>query len=165
MVFLLQFLYEFLFRLGFRGQAEPGKQIGAAAHRAQDRLLAPPAGYLLVVAGAEDLRHGAAVPDRGAAVLGIFQKAVPVALLRKAFRIGQDPGQEPAHRVAHCHGSDLAAGEHEVAQGELFVHALVDKALVDALVVAADQDEVLIVGGQAAGLGLVAPSYGLRKMP
>ena len=96
-----------------------------------------------MVAGGEDLRDGPAVPDGGAGVLGIFQKAVKVALILKALRVSQNPGHHTAHRVRHRHGGDFAAGEHKVAQRDFLVHALVNKPLVNALVMAADQNQVV----------------------
>ena len=49
---------------------------------------------------------------------------------------------------------DLPAGEHKISQGDLLVYALINKALVDALIVTADQNEMVIVCGQALGVGL-----------
>lgn len=46
---------------------------------------------------------------------------------------------------ARAHGGYLAAGEDKVACGYLLVHALVQEALIHALVVAADQDKMVIL--------------------
>ena len=91
-----------------------------------------------MVAGEQYVRHAAAVPFIGAGILRILQKPSPVGLLGEAFLLGQHARDHAADGVRHGHGGNFAARDDEVAHRELFVHALVDKALVDALVVAAD---------------------------
>ena len=61
-----------------------------------------------------------------------------MGLLGEAFLLGQHAPDHAADGVRHRHGGDLAARDDEIAHRKLFVHTLVDKALVDALVVAAD---------------------------
>ena len=94
------------------------------------------------------------MPLLGAGVLGVLQQAVPVALLLEALRVGEHPGHQPGHRVGHHHGGQLAAGEHEVADGDLLVHTLLNEPLVDALIVPAHQNQVVVIVPQAAGVGL-----------
>ena len=65
-----------------------------------------------------------------------------MALVLETFRVGQNTGNHAAHRVGHRHGGDLPAGEDKIPKGNFFIHTLVDEALVDTLVVAADQDQV-----------------------
>ena len=96
-----------------------------------------------MVAGGENLRDGSAVPDSRPRVLGVFQKAVKMAFILKAFRVGKNPGHHAAHRVRYRHGGNLPAGEDEVAKRNLLVHALVNKPLVDALIVTADQNQIV----------------------
>ena len=95
-----------------------------------------------MVAGGEDLGDGTTVPHSGTGILGILQQTVEMALVLKTLGICQDTGNHAADGVSHCHGSDLAAGEDEVTQGDLLIHALVDKTLVDALVMTADNDDI-----------------------
>ena len=78
-----------------------------------------------------------------------------MAFVLKALRIGKDTGHHAAHRVRHRHGGDLPAGEHKVAQRDLLVAALLNEALVDALVVAADQHQMVVVPQQPSRLVLV----------
>ena len=106
-----------------------------------------------MIAGEEDLRHGSAVPDGGAAVLRVFQHPREVALVLEALRVCQDPGDHAAHGIGDGHGGDLAAGEDEIPDGYFLVYALIDKPLVNALVVAADQDQVVQLA-QADGIRL-----------
>ena len=98
---------------------------------------------------AEDLRHFLPLPGFRAGVLGVLQKTVPMALPHVAGRVRQHAGHQAAHRVRHRHGGDLPAGENKVSQGELLVHTSGDKPLVDSLIMAADQHQVVIVPDQA----------------
>lgn len=77
-----------------------------------------------------------------------------MALLLEALRVGEHPGYQPCHRVGHHHGGQLAAGEHKVADGDLLVYTLLNEPLVDALIVAAHQNQVVVIVPQAAGVGL-----------
>ena len=103
------------------------------------------------MAAEKDLGHPAAVPFLRAGVLGILQKAVPVALVGVAALLRQDAGDHAAQAVRQSHGGYLAAGEDKVACGYLLVHALVQEALIHALVVAADQDKMVILCLQFTG--------------
>ena len=117
-----------------------------------------------MVAGEEDVGDLAAVPLLGPGVLGVLQKAVPMGLLHEALLVRQDAGDHAADGVADGHGRDLAAGEDEVAHRNFLVHALVDEALVDALIVAADQDDVVPLLLQFPGNGLVeGPAAGRHE--
>ena len=107
-----------------------------------------------MVAGEQNIRHAQAVPLGGAAVLGIFQCAGPVALVLKAGRIGQHARHKAADGVRNGHGRDLTAGDDKVADGKLLVNALVDEALVDAFVMPADKNKIVHFC-QTAGIALI----------
>ena len=94
------------------------------------------------------------MPHLGPGVLGVFQKAVPVALVLKTLRVGQHPRHQAAHRVRHRHSGDLPPGEDEVANRDFLIHALVDKPLVHALIVAAYEDQAPLLPGQPPGVRL-----------
>ncbi len=68
-----------------------------------------------------------------------------MALAGVALLVREHAGDEAAHRIRHRHGGDLPAGEHEVAERDLLVHAGLDEALVHALVVPTDQNEMVVV--------------------
>ena len=79
-------------------------------------------------------------------------------LIADGFR--QDAGHQTANGVGDCHGSQFSAGKHKIADGNLLIHALVNKPLVNALIVTADQNQVvqlrqppciLLTEGLAAG--------------
>ena len=78
-----------------------------------------------------------------------------MALVGVAAFLRQNARHHAAQAVCHGHGGNLAAGENEVSHGDLLVHALVQKALVHPLIVAADQDQAVIPGLQLLGHLLV----------
>ena len=96
----------------------------------------------------QHLRHLPAVPYRRAGIVGVFQQAVPVALVDEAAVVRQHPLTEAAHRVHHHQRPQLPAGEYKVADADLLVHDLVQHPLVHPFVVAAEQQQVLPVPGQ-----------------
>ena len=108
-----------------------------------------------MVTGEQDRGYRSSVPDLGAGVLGKLQKAVPVAFVFIAFRVGEYAGDQPAHCISHGHGWNFTTCEHEVSQGDFLVHAFLNKALVNALVVAADQNQPVIVIPQPHGVSLL----------
>src|SRR5437762_12499820 len=63
-------------------------------------------------------------------------------------------GDEPRDRVDDDHRAELTAGEHVVADRDLFVDIALDDALVDALVVATHEHQVR-QGGETGRRGLV----------
>ncbi|MPM86835.1 hypothetical protein SDC9_133927 [bioreactor metagenome] len=85
-----------------------------------------------------------------------------MGFFRKALLVRQDAGHHAAHRVAHRHGGNFPAGEDKVSHGELFVHAFVQKPLVHALIVTADQNQVVVLFLQLFGdrLGEHPPAGG-----
>ena len=72
-----------------------------------------------------------------------------MALAGIALLVRQYAGDEAAHGVGHGHGRDLAAGEHEVAERDFLIHAGFDKALVHALIMAADQHQMIVIPVEA----------------
>ena len=77
-----------------------------------------------------------------------------MGFLLEALGVRQDTGHHAADGVRHGHGGNFTAGEDKIAHADLLVHALVNEALVDALVVAADQNQMVIGLFQLPGYGL-----------
>ena len=90
-------------------------QLRAAQTGALPALFAPPCVDLLVVAAQQNVGYGTAFPDLGAGVLGVFQQAVPIALLLVALLLRQNAGLEAEDAVGHHKTGQLAAGEDIVA--------------------------------------------------
>jgi hypothetical protein len=76
--------------------------------------------------------------------------------------VAQDAGDEAGDGVDEDGGGDGAVGEDVVADGNFLVHQVLDDALVDALVMAAQQDEVAAAGGVAGGDGVGEAAAGGR---
>ena len=112
-----------------------------------------------MIARQQNLGHRHIPPNLRTGVLGIFQHAAPVALVLEAGGFGQHTGHHPADGVGDDHGSQLAAGEHKVTDGQLFVDAGIHEPPIYALVVAAHQNHVL-PGQQFPGLCLIKPGTG-----
>ena len=137
-----------------RGQVQSGEHVWPPLPGASELLLAPPALHLTVVASEQLFGDGHIVPHLRPGVLGILQQAVPMAFIFIAGGIGQNPRHQAAHCVGHRHGGNLPPGEHKVPQGDLLIHIAVDESLVNALIVAAHQNQVLMVTGQPFGVCL-----------
>ena len=60
----------------------------------------------------------------------------------KTFRIRQNTGHHATHRIRHRHGCDLTTGEYKITQRDLLVHTFINEALVDAFIMAADQNNI-----------------------
>ncbi len=73
------------------------------------------------------------------------EQAVDEAVLDRRGIVAQHAGDEPHHRIHQGHRRQLAAGQHEVAEGDFLVDAAVQQALVHRLVAAAQDDETGLV--------------------
>ena len=129
----------------FVGKVGARKQIGADGGRALDAHAPAPFVDRGVVAGEQHLGDVEAAVAGRAGVLRVLEQAVVEALVDRAPLVAEHAGQRADHRVDDDHGRQLAAGEHVVAQRDDLVGQGV-AALVDALVVAADEQQVLALG-------------------
>ena len=132
-------------QVGFTRQLKLFKHIRALVHRALKAFFAPPARNGSMVSAEKHLRHFPALPDLGARILRIFEHSVPVAFAGEALLIGQNARHEAAHGVGNRHRGKLSACQDEIAQRYLLIDALLDKALVYALIMAAHEHEMVIV--------------------
>ncbi len=134
------------------GKIQSGVEIRAALAGAEDGLLAPPTGDVLVIAGAENGGPSGRATPRGGST-GVLQQAVPVALLLEALRVGEHPGTSRATASA----TTMAASSPPVSTKspmEISSSTLLNEPLVDALIVPAHQNQVVVIVPQAAGVGL-----------
>ena len=72
-----------------------------------------------------------------------------MALAGVALLIGKHPRHKAAHRIGHGHRRDLAAGEDKVAKGYLLIDALLDEALIHALIMPADEYKMIVIALEA----------------
>lgn len=101
-----------------------------------------PFGDLGVVAAEEDVGDAPAAEFDGAGVLGEFEEAGGVAVVGGALVVAEDSGEQAGDGVDDDGGGEGAVGEDVVADGKFAVDEVVDDALIDAFVVAAEEDEV-----------------------
>ena len=133
-------------RGGGRGGGR-GEEVGAAVSGSLEPLVAAPAVDGLMVAGEEDVGDGEAVPHAGSGVVRVVEEwAVVVVAGGEGVLVGGVGVAEGAREKAddgvdeeQC--GDLAAGEDVVAHGDLFGGEGLDGPLIDALVVAGDEEE------------------------
>ena len=141
------------------GRLRAGEEVRAALSRAPEGLLAAPAGDLGVVPGEEHVRDAPA-PELGrAGVLGVLQQSGAVRFVHRGEGGAQGAGEQTHDGVHQHHRRQLAPAEDVVSDGDLLVDGVLPDALVDALVVATDEDQV--PSPREGGGGLLAEDLSL----
>ena len=118
-------------------------------------LLAPFLDFA-VVAGEQNFRHAPAAEFLGPGVLRAFEPG-PLGAERFGLRAGlvaDDVGQQAHDGVDDDQRGQRAVGQDEIADAKFLVDEMLAHALVDAFVMAADENDAL-QRGQFARLGLV----------
>ena len=118
------------------------QQVGPDAAGFFQCLRATPFRDLGVVAAEEDVGDAPAAELDGAGVLGELEEAGGVAVVGGALVVAEDAGEEAGDGIDDDGGGEGAVGEDVVADGKLAVDEVVDDALIDAFVMAAEEDEV-----------------------
>ena len=137
-------------------------QVGAALTGPLTALGTAPFVNFFVVAGQQHRRHSAALPDLRAGKLGIFQQPVPVALILIAFFLSQHAGLQAQHAVGHNKAGQLTTGQHIITDRDFLIAEGVNDALVNALIMAADEGNG-VIGGQFPGLFLIVGAARSRQ--
>ena len=133
------------------------EKVGPDARGFLQCLRATPFRDLGVVAAEEDVGDAPAAEFDGAGVLGEFEEAGGMAVVGGALGVAEDAGEEAGDGVDDDGGGEGAVGEDVVADGKFAVDEVVDDALIDAFIVAAEEDEVGDSGeflGDALGEGV-----------
>jgi hypothetical protein len=131
------------------------EEVGAIGAGAGEALGGAPFGDFAVVATEEDFGDGQAAEVGGFGVLRGFEEARGAeGFFDGAEFVSEDTGEEANDGVDHDDGGDGAVGEDVVAEREFFGLEVFDDAVVNAFVVAGDEDEV-VGGGEILGGGLV----------
>jgi len=133
----------------FLGEIGGGEEIRAAATGAEEALAAAPAIDLGVVAGAEDAWGGPTSEVGGAGVLGILEQPVVERLFGEGIVRTEDTRELAGDGIDQDERGKFAAGDDDVADGDLAIGEVLADAFVDALVAAADEQQA-IVGGEFA---------------
>ena len=123
------------------------EEVGAIGAGAGEALGGAPFGDFAVVATEEDVGDGETAEVGGFGVLGGFEEAGGAeGFFDGAEFVAKDAGEEADDGVDHDDGSDGAVREDVVAEGEFLGLEVFDDAVVDAFVVAGDEDEA--TGGE-----------------
>ncbi len=128
--------------LGIVSRPRLVQQVLAAGGGAGAGLFPAPGRDLGVIPGQEDVRYLDPAEDRRPGVARVVQQAVGKGFLRGRVRIDY-PRNEPGRRVENRQRRQLAAGQDEIADRELFNRIELGEAFVNALVMAADQDQAV----------------------
>ena len=117
------------------------------------KLLCPLQGLALLpgldffrIAGEQDVGHLPAVEFGRAGVDGRGQQAVLEGVGEGGGFIAQRARKQPDHGVHDDGGRNLAAAEHVVAHRDFARHQVLADAVVDSLVVAAENDQIALAG-------------------
>ena len=92
----------------------------------------------------QNLRHLPAVPFLGPRILRIFQQAVAEGVRVRGHFVSENTRDQPRDGVDQHHGRQFSAGEDIVADRNLIGHNFLQYALVNALVVTAQKDQILL---------------------
>ncbi len=98
---------------------------------------------VLMMARKQHRGNSLALPDLGACILRILQQTAVNALVGEAHLVGEDSLTHTGYCVCHHHCRKLAACQYIVADGQLLVHDLVDNALIHALIMTADDEDIV----------------------
>ena len=113
-----------------------------------------------MVAGEQDVGDAPASKIRGTGVLRAFEEALRERVLSGGIFVAEDAWNEAGHGIDEYGGGDCAIGQNVIANGDLFVNEMVDDSLIDAFIMAAQQDEVASRGGEAGGYGVAETATG-----
>ena len=106
-------------------------------------LFVPPFFNIGMMSRQENRRNSHIVPDFGAGIMGIFKKSAVNALLLETNIIRKNALAHSRNSVCQHHCRQFAACENIVTDGNFLVHYLVDDTLVNALIVTADNEDIV----------------------
>ena len=73
-------------------------------------------------------------------VLRTFEEIATETVIGGRLRIAEHPRQQSHHRIYHDHRRDRAIGQHIIANRNLVIDKVLDDAMIDSLVVTANND-------------------------
>jgi len=125
----------------FAGGGVGVEEIGTDGGGFEEALDESPGFDFCVMPRKQDLGHAAVFELLGAGVVGAVEESGVEGVVDGGVGVAEDAFDHARDGVDDNHGWEFAAGEDKVADGDFFVYASVDDALVDAFVVAADEDK------------------------
>ena len=138
----------------------PGSGAPSPATRASGQ---PPGSYLFVVTGKQNLRHHAALPVGWPRIMGIFQQSPFEALFPGGLLVAHDARQQPDHGIDKSQRRRLTAGQHEIAEADLFNPMRFQDPFIHPFVTPAEQGHDRI-GGKLPDESLIEQPATLRQV-
>ena len=117
------------------------EEVGAAFTSTGDTLFALPAFDVGMVAAQQNRGHWPAVVFGRPGVLRVLEEAIGEGLLLGRSFIAERARDVPGDSIDEDHRRELAAGKDVIADRDFPVDTVVDEALIDAFVAAADEDQ------------------------
>lgn len=130
------------------------EQVGAESFRALERLGHLPFVDLRVVAREEHVGHFPTFVVGRTGVDGSCQQVVLEGIAECALFVADGTGNDAHDGIGHAGSGQFATGEHEIADRNLLCDEVLANAVVNALVVSAENNEVAL-HREAVGHGLV----------
>jgi hypothetical protein len=106
-----------------------------------------------MVAAAQDFGHLQAPKNSGAGVVGVFEQALMMALRLQGRGCANCAGQKANNAVDDRHGRQFAPSQNKITHRNLLVSQASD-ALIKTFVVAAEQNQLLVVPGPSLQIRL-----------
>ena len=126
----------------FGGQAAPvGDQVGSAPHGTNDGLGTAPPIHPTMVSRDQGVGHAPAPELRRSGVVGVLEQAGRKALILGGLVVPEHPGKQADHRLHYHQSGQFAAGQDEIADGQLLVDQMVGYPLIHTLVSPTEQGE------------------------
>lgn len=97
----------------------------------------------LVIAGQKHFWNALSFVLTRPRVLRVLQKPAFEAIVGDGAFVSDHSGKKPRDDIGEYHRGKFATGQDVIADGDFFVDTKLDKALVDAFVVSADDDEIV----------------------
>ena len=99
-----------------------------------------------MMAGDQDIGHGAVAPYPRSRILRIFQQADLETLIGQAFRMVDHPRQQTHDRIDQNDRGRLTAGQNKIADADFLDSMRFENALIDAFVAAAHDNNAGLAG-------------------
>ena len=126
-----------------RGNVPLYKEVRSIFARAPLGFAAAPGGDLGVMPGEKDIRNFPAAKLRRARVLRRFEQPAAETVLTGRLFVPENAWNQPDDRIDKDDSGDRTVGQNVIANRNLGVDQVLDDAMIDALVVTAENDEMI----------------------
>src|SRR6266702_4255731 len=131
--------------------------------RPSQRLFAPPACNLSMMAREQYIRHAPAAKLWRARIVWILQQVPTMRLLLNRCVCSQHARNETAHGIHYDHRRQFPARQYVVTYRDFICHHVLVHALINSLVVPAEQRHTLLLGKRSSYLLVEEPPLGSQE--